>query len=220
MEEKKLHNSIADSRIFGESATSETADTADAQHIFGYVRDNATVGADTADLSTALLSFGVEKIIRDNNDELTSLLSSLHPSDTIVIPSINHLGDNFKEILLNLKSIVEKQSSLVILDVPLFDTKTGSTLTGSEMQTLILQLLTSVYSTDKQTRKARQAEGIAAAKAEGKAWGPKGKERTKKFEKLAKQWKEGVISSRDAGKILGITHRTFMKWAREYNGEP
>lgn len=144
------------------------------------------------------------------------LLKKLKPGDTLVIKSIDRLGRNYEEILEQWKIITkEKKVYIVVLDMPLLDTRQGRDLTGTLIADIVLQLLSYVAQTEREFIRQRQAEGIAAAKARGVRFGRRPLERPKTFDKVKKVWREGTISAREAARQLGVTHRTFMKWVTE-----
>lgn len=147
------------------------------------------------------------------------LIRKLKSGDTLVIKSIDRLGRNYDEILEQWRIITkEKQVSVVVLDMPLLDTKQDRDLTGTLIADIVLQLLSYVAQTEREFIHQRQAEGIAAAKEHGVKFGRKPMERPKDFERLKLQWQNNEISARAAAKRLGITHRTFIKWSKEETG--
>ena len=96
------------------------------------------------------------------------LIRKINSGDTIVIKSIDRLGRNYEEILEQWRNITkEKQASIVVLDMPLLNTKQNRDLTGTLIADIVLQLLSYVAQTEREFIKRRQAEGIAAAKARG-----------------------------------------------------
>lgn len=147
------------------------------------------------------------------------MMRKLKNGDTIVIKSIDRLGRNYDEILEQWRIITkEKQASVVVLDMPLLDTRQSRDLTGTLIADIVLQLLSYVAQTEREFIRQRQAEGIAAAKEQGVKFGRKPMERPAEFEKLKTQWQKNEISARAAAKILGITHSTFLRWVIEKNG--
>lgn len=142
------------------------------------------------------------------------LMKIIKPADTLVIKSIDRLGRNYEEILKQWRIITkEKQAAIVVLDMPLLDTRQGRDLTGTLIADIVLQLLSYVAQTEREFIRQRQAEGIAAAKARGVRFGRKPMNRPNEFESVCREWEAGTISARKAAKQLGITHRTFIKWA-------
>ena len=100
------------------------------------------------------------------------LLRKLKSGDTLVIKSIDRLGRNYEEILEQWHVITkEKGAAIVVLDMPLLDTRRSRDLTGTLIADIVLQLLSYVAQTEREFIRQRQAEGIAAAKARGVKFG-------------------------------------------------
>lgn len=146
------------------------------------------------------------------------LVKKLKPADTLVIKSIDRLGRNYDEVLEQWRLLTkEKQVDIVVLDMPLLDTRKGRDLIGTLISDIVLQLLSYVAQTEREFIHQRQAEGIAAAKARGVKFGRKPKERPAEYEHLRDEWRAGRISARAAARQLGVAHRTFMKWVEQEN---
>lgn len=144
------------------------------------------------------------------------LMRQLRPGDTIVVKSIDRLGRNYEEILDQWRSITkEKHVAIVVLDMPILDTQAGKDLTGTLIADIVLQLLSYVAQTEREFIHTRQAEGIAAAKARGVRFGRPCKEKTEKYYEALEKWEKGELSARKAGKSLGISHDTFLRWTKE-----
>lgn len=173
----------------------------------------------------ALRSFGIaeSKIYIDKqsgkNYDRTNyqrLFKRLKPGDTLVIKSIDRLGRNYDETLAQWRIITkEKHVAIVVIDMPLLDTRQTQDLTGTLIADIVLQLLSYIAQTERENIHQRQAEGIAAAKARGVQFGRKPKERTKDYFSLKEKWNNNQISARKAAKDLGITHSTFLRWVKE-----
>lgn len=147
------------------------------------------------------------------------LMKKLKPDDTLVIKSIDRLGRNYDEILEQWRIITkEKRAAIVVLDMPLLDTRQSRDLTGTLIADIALQLLSYVAQTEREFIRQRQAEGIAAAKARGVQFGRKPMECPKKYDERRALWQCGQISGREAARRLEISHRTFLLWANEANG--
>lgn len=100
------------------------------------------------------------------------LIKKLKPDDTLVIKSIDRLGRNYEEILEQWRIITkERGTAIVVLDMPLLDTRKNRDLTGTLIADIVLQLLSYVAQTEREFIRQRQAEGIAAAKAQGVQFG-------------------------------------------------
>ena len=119
-----------------------------------------------------------------------------------------------KEILEQWRLLTkEKKVGVVVLDMPLLDTRQGRDLTGTLIADIVLQLLSYVAQTERELIRQRQAEGIAAAKARGVKFGrppmawPEGSDAT------FRSWEAGKLSARRAARDLGVSAKTFHKWA-------
>lgn len=147
------------------------------------------------------------------------LLERIKNKDTLVIKSIDRLGRNYEEILEQWRLITkEKRAAIVVLDMPLLDTREKRDLMGRVIADIVLQLLSYVAQTEREFIRQRQAEGIAIAKQKGIRFGRQPMERPILYESLKEKWKCGEISAREAARQLGIAHRTFLLWANEKNG--
>ena len=148
------------------------------------------------------------------------LVRRLKEGDTLVVKSIDRLGRNYEEILEQWRIITkDKGAAIVVLDMPLLDTRRNRDLTGTLIADIVLQLLSYVAQTEREFIRQRQAEGIAAAKARGVKFGRKPKERPAEYEHLRDEWRAGRISARAAARQLGVAHRTFMKWVEQENSD-
>ena len=195
--------------------------------IYGYARVSTKEQNEQRQL-IALHEFGVEdkQIFVDKQSgkdferqNYKRLIRKIKKDDTLVIQSIDRLGRNYDEILEQWRIITkEKQCAVVVLDMPLLDTRQNRDLTGTLIADIVLQLLSYVAQTEREFIRKRQAEGIAAALDCGVKFGRKPKPRPAEFPDVRDQWKNGMISAREAGRRLGITHKTFLHWAEEPDG--
>jgi len=148
------------------------------------------------------------------------LMKKLKPNDTFVIKSIDRLGRNYEEILEQWRIITkEKMVSIVVIDMPLLDTRTACDLTGTFIADIVLQLHSYIAETEREFIRRRQAEGIAIARANGVRFGKSEIEVPKSFDKVYREWQEKGINSRQAAEILKVSQGTFLKWARQMNDE-
>lgn len=194
---------------------------------YGYVRVSTKEQNEQRQI-IALREFGIEekRIYMDKQsgkdferEKYKKLLRKIKSGDTLVVKSIDRLGRNYDEILEQWRIITkEKQVAIVVLDMPLLDTRQNRDLTGTLIADIVLQLLSYVAQTEREFIRQRQAEGIAAAKENGVRFGHRPMERPTKYEALKVEWERKEISARAAARQLGITHRTFLKWVHENNG--
>jgi len=150
-----------------------------------------------------------------NRPQYRKLIRKIKQDDTLVVKSIDRLGRNYEEIIEQWRIITkEKKAAIVVLDMPLLDTRQGKDLTGTLIADIVLQLLSYVAQTEREFIKQRQAEGIAAAKARGVHFGPKPMEKPENFDFYYLPWSRGEISAREAARRLNVTHKTFLRWAK------
>lgn len=151
-----------------------------------------------------------------NRPQYRRLLRKLKVGDTLVIKSIDRLGRNYDEIIEQWRIITkEKQAAIVVLDMPLLDTRQSCDLTGTVIADIVLQLLSYVAQTEREFIKLRQAEGIAAAKERGVQFGARPKPKPNEYKTITERWKQGYMSAREAAKHLGVSHTTFLRWTKE-----
>lgn len=191
---------------------------------YGYIRVS-TKDQNEDRQRIALIDAGVlpKNIILDkqsgkdfNRPGYRRLCKKVKPGDTLFIKSIDRLGRNYNEILEQWRYLTkEKGIAIVVLDMPLLDTRKGRDLTGELISDIVLQLLSYVAQTEREFIRQRQAEGIAAAKARGVRFGRKPMERPAEFETVYGLWSTGVMSARKAAERIGVSHQTFLKWTSE-----
>ena len=141
------------------------------------------------------------------------LLRKLKSGDALVIKSIDRLGRNYEEILEQWRIVTkEKGADIVVLDMPLLDTRNSRDLTGTLIADIVLQLLSYVAQTEREMIRQRQAEGIAAAKARGVKFGRESIPVPTEFEAVYTLWQNHGISARRAAAQLGVSPRTFARW--------
>lgn len=151
-----------------------------------------------------------------NRPAYRRLLNILQEGDTLVIKSIDRLGRNYEDILEQWRIITkEKKAAIVVLDMPLLDTRQNRNLTGTLIADIVLQLLSYIAQTEREFIHQRQAEGIAAARQRGVRFEPPCKERPSNYEACLVAWREGAISAREAARRLQVAHKTFLRWASD-----
>ena len=193
-----------------------------ANNTYGYVRVSTQEQNEARQL-TAMREFGVEeeKIIVEKlsgkdfrRPRYQRLVRSLKLGDVLVVKSIDRLGRNYDEILEQWGMITKKRkAAIVVLDMPLLDTRQGRDLTGTLIADIVLQLLSYVAQTERENIRQRQAEGIAAAKAKGVRFGPPRRILPDSFEELRRAWREKRMTLRTAAAACGIPTTTFRRAA-------
>lgn len=190
---------------------------------YGYVRVSAKDQNEGRQIQ-AMLDFGIQRqnifIDKQSGKDFDrpaykQVFRRLKKGDTLVIQSIDRLGRNYDEILEQWRQITKiKQAGIVVIDMPLLDTRRGRDLTGTLIADIVLQLLSYVAQTEREFIRKRQAEGIAIAKANGVRFGARPKERLAGFDSVEARWRAGELSARSAARQLGVHHGTFLKWTK------
>ena len=147
-----------------------------------------------------------------------AMMARLTSGDTVVVKSLDRLGRDYEEMIRQLDIITrEKEAAIVILDMPLIDTrrKQGDDLTGKFISNLVIQIFSYVAHMERSMNHQRTMEGLAAARARGVRFGRRPLERPKGYEEICRKWKNGEISEREAARRLGVSRPTFHKWAHE-----
>lgn len=145
------------------------------------------------------------------------LLRKLDGNSVLYIKSIDRLGRNYHDLSDQWRIITkEKGADIVVIDMPLLDTRREKSLLGTFISDLILALLSYVAETEYQTIHQRQAEGIAAAKARGIKFGRKPSPLPPNFHEVYQQWKMGRISVKEAAFECGMPQATFYYRAKKY----
>lgn len=173
----------------------------------------------------ALADFGVERarIFADRasgkdfeRPQWRRLVGRLAEGDTLVVKSIDRLGRNYDEILAQWRRITkERRAAVVVLDMPLLDTRRERDgVTGVLIADIMLQLLSYVAQIERESIHQRQAEGIAAARARGVRFGRPSKQRMALFEDAKRSYLSGHITRHEAAARLEVSVSTFDRWMR------
>lgn len=145
-----------------------------------------------------------------NRPQYKKLLRKLKKDDLLFIKSIDRLGRNYAEILEQWRILTkEKKIDIVVLDMPLLDTRRGQDLMGTFLSDIVLQVLSFVAENERSSIRQRQAEGIAAAKARGVRFGRPPKPLPSNFQYFYYQWKHGMITGAAAARSCGMPLSTF-----------
>ena len=146
--------------------------------------------------------------------EYKRLLRKLGEDDLLYIKSIDRLGRNYEEILEQWRVITkEKKVDIVVLDMPLLDTRRGKDLVGTFLSDEVLQILSFVAENERGNIRQRQREGIEAAKKRGVQFGRPQKPVPDNFIQVYNRWLEKEISGEVAAGLCGLTMSTFYRRA-------
>ena len=146
-----------------------------------------------------------------------ALVKILKSGDLLYIISIDRLGRNYEEIQNQWRELTkERKIDIVVIDMPCLDTRLHKDLMGTFIADLVLQILSFVAQSERDSIRKRQAEGIAAAQARGVQFGRPLKVPPGNFNALARKWRRKEISTREVLNTCEISRSTFYTWLREH----
>ncbi len=192
--------------------------------IFGYVRVSSKEQNEDRQL-IAFKEFGIDE--RDiyidkqsgkdfNREQYNVLKHILRENDVLVIKSIDRLGRNYNMIIDEWKDITKNiKADIVVLDMPLLDTRNNKDLLGTFISDLILQILSYVAEQERTFIKQRQKEGIAAAKNNNVKFGRPKIEKPQNFDIVVNKWKNKEIKTKEAIEMLGLKPNTFYNLVKQ-----
>lgn len=150
-----------------------------------------------------------------NRPQYQKMLKKLHAGDILYIVSIDRLGRNYEEIQEQWRYLTkEKRIDIVVLDMPLLDTRKGKDLMGTFIADLVLQILSFCAQSERENIKKRQADGIAAAKARGVRFGRPPEPLPDNFKSICMMWRNGEITGTDAAKRVDMPLSSFRERAK------
>ena len=194
-------------------------------NLYGYIRvSTREQNEDRQILALKELSIPAKNLFIDKQSgkdferpQYRKMVRKLKKDDLLYIKSIDRLGRNYSEILEQWRILTkEKGIDIVVLDMPLLDTRRGKDLMGTFLSDIVLQVLSFVAENERSNIRQRQAEGIAAAKARGVRFGRPPKSLPENFHHLYQQWKNGKITGSAAAKQCGMPLSTFRYRAEIY----
>ena len=145
------------------------------------------------------------------------LLRQLKEGDLLYIKSIDRLGRNYEEIIEQWRILTKvKGVDIVVLDMPLLDTRKGKDLMGTFLADIVLQVLSFVAENERGKIRQRQAEGIAAAKARGVKFGRPSVPLPCNFQEVYRRWDAGMLTNEAAARECGMAVSSFRYRAKNY----
>ena len=152
-----------------------------------------------------------------NRPMYQKLLRRLRPDDLLYIKSIDRLGRDYREVLEQWRILTkEKKVDIVVLDMPLLDTRRGKDLMGAFLSDVVLQVLSFVAENERKNIRERQREGIEAAKLRGVRFGRPEKPLTENFEEVCGRWLAKEISGKEAARQCGMPSTSFYRKAEKW----
>lgn len=152
-----------------------------------------------------------------NRPQYKKLLRKLKKGDSLYVKSIDRLGRNYEEIQQQWRLLTkEKGVDIVVLDMPLLDTRRGKDLMGTFLSDIVLQILSFVAENERTNIRQRQAEGIAAAKAKGVKFGRPPKPLPYNFHEVHRAWRAKKMTLKQAAESCNMPVGTFYDKARKF----
>ena len=145
------------------------------------------------------------------------MVRKMKDDDLLYIKSIDRLGRNYEEILEQWRILTkEKKVDIVVLDMPLLDTRQGKDLMGTLIADLVLALLSYMSESERYNIRSRQKEGIEAARQKGVQFGRPPKPVPEDFKKICERWEAKEITADEAARLCKFTKSTFYNKVRKY----
>ncbi len=194
-------------------------------NIYGYIRvSTKEQNADRQIIAMNKLHIQKKNLFIDKQSgkdfarpQYLKLLQKLKKDDLLYIKSIDRLGRNYSEILEQWRILTKNRKiDIVVIDMPLLDTRRGKDLMGTFLSDIVLQVLSFVAENERTNIKQRQAEGIAAAKARGVKFGRPATPLPNNFVQVYADWKDGKITGTAAAKLCNMPLSTFRYKAEIY----
>lgn len=193
--------------------------------VFGYARVSSKEQNEERQL-VAFKEFGIDE--RDiyidkqsgkdfNREQYSILKNILRENDLLVVKSIDRLGRNYNMIVDEWKDIVKNiKADIVVIDMPLLDTRNNKDLLGTFISDLVLQILSYVAEQERSFIKQRQKEGISNAMNNGVKFGRPKIEKPHNFDDVVFKWKNKELKSKEAMEILGLKPNSFYNLLKRW----
>lgn len=195
-----------------------------ANNIYGYIRvssadqnENRQIDA-LSDVNVPKKNIYMDKISGKDFErpEYKKMMKKLKQGDLLYILSIDRLGRNYAEIQNQWRILTkEKGIDIVVIDMPLLDTRRDKDLMGTFIADLVLQILSFVAQSERERIRERQKQGIAAAKARGVRFGRPEKMAPDNFPEIVSQWEKKKICLEELKETCGMSEATFYRRLRE-----
>ena len=188
--------------------------------VYGYVRvSSADQNEDRQMIEMQRVGVPTENIFIDKQSgkdferpNYKRMVRRLREGDLLYILSIDRLGRNYEEIQDQWRILTkEKRADIIVLDMPLLDTRQGKDLMGTFIADLVLQILSFVAQSERERIRERQRQGIAAAKARGVKFGRPRKQMPENFEDLVEEWRNKQMTLEELLKECGISETTLYR---------
>jgi len=194
-------------------------------NIYAYIRVSSTdQNEDRQRVAMCEVSVPEKNIYMDkqsgkdfNRPQYKKLLRKIKKNDLLYIKSIDRLGRDYEEILEQWRILTkEKAIDIVVIDMPLLDTRRGKDLMGTFLSDIVLQVLSFVAENERTNIRQRQAEGISAARERGVKFGRPSSPLPENFYDIYRAWREKKLSLKEAANECNMPIGTFYGKARKH----
>ena len=208
-----------------ETSTESSVKTSTETSIYGYIRvSTREQNEDRQMIAMQGLNIPERNIFMDKQSgkdferpQYRRMVRRLKKDDLLYIKSIDRLGRNYDEILEQWRVLTKDRGvDIVVLDMPMLDTRRGKDLMGTFLSDIVLQVLSFVAENERTNIRQRQAEGIAAAKARGVRFGRPPRPLPENYHSVYQRWRAGKITGVAAAKECGMAMSTFRYRAAIY----
>ena len=139
-----------------------------------------------------------------------AMLRRLRPGDLVCIASIDRLGRNYEEIQRQWRLLTKEMNvDILVLNMPLLNTRQNKDLLGTFIADLVLQILSFAAQNERENIRQRQAEGIAAARKKGVRFGRPPMPLRRSFPMALRLWTEGKITLAHAARMCNMAESSF-----------
>lgn len=192
--------------------------------VYGYIRvSSADQNEDRQRIAFQQIGISEQNIFADKQSgkdfdrpKYKQMVRKLKKDDLLYVKSIDRLGRNYEEVQKQWRILTkEKGVDIVVLDMPLLDTRRGKDLMGTFLSDIVLQVLSFVAENERTNIRQRQAEGIAAAKAKGVRFCRPEKSLPANFFEVYEQWKCGKLTGVKAAELCHMPVATFSYKAKQ-----
>ena len=191
---------------------------------YGYIRVSSVDQFETRQqIAMSELGISSEQIFVDKQSgkdfkrpAYKALLKKLQSGDLLYIKSIDRLGRNYDEIQVQWRTLTKERGiDIAVIDMPLLDTRINKDLMGTFIADLVLQILSFIAQSERETIRKRQAEGIVAARMRGVQFGRPAKPLPDNFDELVSQWELGKLLFSELLERTNLKESTFYRRLRE-----
>jgi DNA invertase Pin-like site-specific DNA recombinase len=149
----------------------------------------------------------------------------LRKGDTLYVTSLDRLSRNKEDIQKELQWFKQQGIRLMILDLPttMVQVPDGQEWILDMVNSILIEVLSSIAQQERETIRKRQRQGIDAAKAKGKHLGRPSLKMPENFGTVYMEWKSGRYTAKKAMEILAMKSTSFYRMVRQYedaNGVP